>query len=337
MKYFKWIIFSFSILFVATLIVPSMITISSNDERGITLIEQNEPIEPKEITQPMINQSSIKVKVYRLEKQVVEEINLEDYIVGVVAGEMPLEFEEEALKAQALATRTYIVNKLMKPTTSDLPEGAIVTDTVTHQVYKDLNQLKEQFGTNYEEAIAKMKRVVQSTEGQIITYNNQPIEASYFSTSNGYTENSEDIWLHPFPYLTSVASTWDEKSPRFINDKVIPVAEFEKLLGVKLTGNSVGTVLERTDSNRIARIKIGNKEFEGKEIRELLNLRSTDFTWERRNDQIYITTKGYGHGVGMSQYGAHFMAQDGKSYTDIIQYYYTGVEISNAKNYVAYQ
>lgn len=334
MKFFKWIIFSLSTLFIATLIVPSMITISSNDEKGITLNEKNEP---KEVIQPIISQSSIKVKVYRSQKQIVEEINLEDYIVGVVAGEMPLEFEEEALKAQALATRTYIVNKLMKPTTSDLPDGAIVSDTVTHQVYKDLNQLKEQFGSKYEEALEKIKRVVQSTEGQIITYNNQPIEASYFSTSNGYTENSEDVWLHPFPYLTSVASSWDEKSPRFIEEKIISVADFEKALGIKLTGNSVGTVLERTNSNRIARIKIGNKEFEGTKIRELLELKSTDFTWERRKDKIYITTKGYGHGVGMSQYGANFMAQEGKTYTDIIKYYYAGVEISHAKNYVAYQ
>jgi len=332
MKYFKWTVFSFCLLFGAMLIVPTMITISTEEEQSINLSDDIVPS-----SEPIVSKATIHVKVYRMEKQVVEEIPLEDYIVGVVAGEMPLEFEEEALKAQALATRTYIVNKLAKPNTSNLPDGAIVTDTVTHQVYKDSAQLKEMFGTRYEEAMTKIKGVVQATEGQIITYNNQPIEASYFSTSNGYTENSEDIWLHPFPYLTSVASTWDEQSPRFLTEKELTVTEFEKLLGVKLSGNSVGTVLERTDSNRIARIKVGNKEFEGKEIRELLDLRSTDFTWERRGEKIYITTKGYGHGVGMSQYGAHYMAQEGKTYTDIIKHYYSGVEISHAKNYVAYK
>ncbi len=234
----------------------------------------------------------------------------------------------EALKAQALTARTYIVKQLMHKQTIELPEGANVTDTVMHQVYYNEEQLKQLWGMSYEWKMKKIKEAVEATRGQILTYNNEPIEAAFFSTSNGYTENSEAYWQNAFPYLTSVESPWDEQSPKFYEQMTISVREFEQRLGVKLPKDgSVGKVLARTPGKRVALVDINGKQLTGRDVREKLQLKSTDFTWERKGNNIVITTKGYGHGVGMSQYGANFLAKQGKTYKEIVTYYYQGVQI----------
>ncbi|WP_334110123.1 stage II sporulation protein D, partial [Anoxybacillus sp.] len=161
-------------------------------------------------------------------------------------------------------------------------------------------------------------------------YNNEPIEAAFFSTSNGYTENSEAYWQNAFPYLTSVESPWDEQSPKFYEQVTFSVREFEQRLGVTLPKDgSVGKVIARTPGKRVALVDINGKQLTGREVREKLQLKSTDFTWTRQGHNIVITTKGYGHGVGMSQYGANFLAKQGKTYKDIVTYYYQGVRIQD--------
>lgn len=153
----------------------------------------------------------------------------------------------------------------------------------------------------------------------------------FFSTSNGYTENSEAYWGNAFPYLKSVASPWDKDSPKFYNQTAMSVSEFEQKLGVTLPKDgSVGNLLGRTPGKRVEAVQINGKKLTGREVRERLGLKSTDFTWMRKGNEIIITTKGYGHGVGMSQYGANFMAKTGKTYDEIIKYYYRGVSISSA-------
>jgi len=274
------------------------------------------------------------VKVYRTEKKVVETIPLEDYIVGVVAAEMPAEFELEALKAQALAARTYIVRRLRENNIEKLPGGAQVLDTVKHQAYYDADERKEKWGSSYEWKNSRIMQAVRETAGVILAYNGKPIDATFFSTSNGFTENADEYWNQSIPYLKSVASPWDTMSPRYREEKRMDAAALEQRLGVKLdaqasTGGTFYTVLERTAGNRIGRIRIGEKEFTGKEIREALGLNSTAFTMRLQGGQVVITTHGYGHGVGMSQWGANGMAKAGKNAEEIVKYFYQGISLEN--------
>jgi stage II sporulation protein D len=273
--------------------------------------------------------------VYRANKDVIENIPLEEYVVGVVASEMPAEFEEEALKAQALAARTFILRYLLAGEKIGTPEGADVTDTVNHQVYKGEEELRAIWKGDYAWKLAKVTEAVKATAGQILTYNNEPITASFFSTSNGKTENSEEYWPNEIPYLRSVESPWDIDTPKFLKQVSLSVADFQNKLGVQLgSDDTVGKITARTTGNRVDTVEINGKQLTGREVREKLKLQSSDFSWERKGENIVITTKGYGHGVGMSQYGANGMALEGKKHSDIVAHYYKGVEIGSAEQYL---
>ncbi|MEX2459772.1 MAG: stage II sporulation protein D [Paenibacillaceae bacterium] len=291
-------------------------------------------------------QSAHIVSIYLSQQQQITRVPLEQYIAGVVAAEMPVNFELEALKAQAMAARTYIVRRIVNHDRSGMPvKGAEVTDTVVHQAYLTDQQLKENWGKkNYQVNINKIMKVVSETRGLILTYNNQPINATYFSTSNGYTENSEDYWGVNEPYLRSVASPWDQKiSPSFIKTIQIPYKQFLLKLGLANSNSTnkaipaslslnMKSTLELSQGQRIASINIAGKSFTGKDIRERLNLASSSFTWKRNGDTMEIQTWGSGHGVGMSQWGANGMAQEGKTASEIVQYYYKGIVIQSARN-----
>ncbi|MFC4321924.1 stage II sporulation protein D [Litchfieldia salsa] len=324
----------FSILFIVTLVIPTLVVIPFSEKTDGELAEAREQQTNPSETQ-IASESSIEVAVHRSSINAVENVPLEEYIVGVLASEMPADFELEALKAQALAARTYIVRHMLSGKNIGTPEGATVTDTVNHQVYKNKEELKKQWGKDYDKNIKKFTEAVYATQGQIITYDGAPIDALYFSTSNGYTENSEDYWQSAYPYLKSVESTWDLNSKKFHNQVVFKVKEFERRLGISIgSGDTVGTVKERTESNRIKTVEIGGKEFSGKDVRTALDLKSTDFKFVRKGDEIVITTKGYGHGVGMSQYGANGMAQSGSDYKKILTYYYQGIDISSSDTFL---
>jgi len=278
---------------------------------------------------------AMEVAVYRSKTKQIDNIPLEEYVKGVVASEMPAEFEIEALKAQALTARTYIVKQLLGNEPISAPEGAVVTDTVMHQVYKSPEELRSAWGpANYDWKMARITEAVEATKGQIITYDDQPITASFFSTSNGFTENSEDYWKNSIPYLHSVESPWDKESPKFTDQIAMSVTDFEKKLGVKVESDTIGEIISRTEGNRVAKVKINDKIFDGREIREKLELHSSDFSWKRQGNNVVITTKGYGHGVGMSQYGANGMATEGKNFKDIISHYYQGTTITSGEPYL---
>ncbi|MFJ7977745.1 stage II sporulation protein D [Peribacillus sp. NPDC096379] len=331
MRAFKPIITLFLTVAFVTLMIPALLVLPfSKDKEGGKLSEAVEqPIENVDTTEV----SGVDVAVYRSAEEEIQTIPLESYVVGVVATEMYADFELEALKAQSLAARTYIVDLLLTDNVVGVPKGADVTDTELHQVYRNDAELKKSWGSDYTWKIKKIKDAVNATKGQILTYDGKPITASFFSTSNGYTENSEDIWTSAYPYLKSVASPWDKSSPKFYNNETISVADFQKRLGVKLpAGNEIGTVKARTKGNRVSKVVIAGKELTGVEVRDSLGLKSTDFTWERKGKNIIITTRGFGHGVGMSQYGANGMAIEGKKSDEIVKYYYQGVTIqpSNA-------
>ncbi|WP_338450193.1 stage II sporulation protein D [Niallia oryzisoli] len=338
MKKFKPVVLLAALLFTVTLMIPTIVVLPFGEEKIIGKLGEDvqEEAAAKPETEVASTAPSIDVAVYRTAKQDVESIPLEEYVAGVVASEMPADFEKEALKAQALTARTYIVKQLMSDQSVDLPKDANVADTEFFQVYKSPEELKKVWGpSDFSWKMEKINEAVKETQGQILTYDGNPIDATFFSTSNGYTENSEAIWANSLPYLQSVESPWDKQSPKFSGQRIIPVKEFETKLGVKLKNNkTIGEVTERTAGKRVAKVNINGKEVSGKDIRDKLGLMSTDFTWERRGDDIVINTKGYGHGVGMSQYGANGMAKEGKKYTDIVQYYYKGIQIADSEPFI---
>jgi len=332
MKQVQPILIAFIAIFVIILMVPSLLVAPFMQKTTGSLKEE---LNEKKVEEVSIEGLPVSVPVYRSQQKEIEEIPLEEYVVGVVASEMPAEFELEALKAQALAARTYIVKKLMTGKNVGTPEGSIVTDTQLHQVYKSKEELKRIWGRDYDWKIKKVTEAVAETKGQILTYDNQPIDASFFSTSNGYTENSEAYWTNSLPYLKSVESPWDVNSPKFYDSKVFSIADFENKLGVRIGNDgSVGKVIERTPGKRVAVVEINGKKLTGREVREKLDLKSTDFSWERKGNQIIVKTKGYGHGIGMSQYGANFMAEEGKTFKDIVTHYYQGIEVSSADQFL---
>jgi stage II sporulation protein D len=290
-------------------------------------------------------QSSLVVSIYLSQQQKIARVPLEQYIAGVVAAEMPVNFELEALKAQAIAARTYIVRRIVSHDLSGMPlNGAEVTDTVAHQAYLTDQQLIKNWGKDkFQSNMDKINQAVNETRGLIITFANQPINATYFSTSNGYTENSEDYWGVYEPYLRSVSSPWDRKiSPIYSSIVQIPVKLFLQKLGLansKSTDNAIPVSLstnstQLSQGHRISSINIAGKSFTGKEIRERLALASSSFTWLKNGNTMEIKTLGSGHGVGMSQWGANGMAQEGKTAQAILQYYYKGIEIQSARTLV---
>jgi stage II sporulation protein D len=273
------------------------------------------------------------ITVFRTKEQRIIELQIEDYVRGVVAAEMPIEFSLEALKAQALAARTYIVRRMLAEDTSNVPvPGALVTDTVIHQAYASEQQLKERWGRRYNEYRAKLEMAVQETSGKLLLYQGEPIQAAFFSTSNGFTENSEEYWKDKVPYLRSVPSPWDQAiSPRYESSMDLTTKELSAKLGLSeaVTANSSSYIrlLGMTSGGRIQQVRIGGKTFTGREIREKLGLPSSHFSWKIQNGRARFTTYGYGHGVGMSQYGAQGMALEGKTAEEIVTYYYSGIEI----------
>ena len=255
----------------------------------------------------------------------IQKIPLEEYIVGVLAGEMPITFKEEALKAQAVAARTYVLKKM----SYNIKNEYDVVDTVMDQVYLDNDKLKESWKDKYLDNINYLRKIVLETNSEYMTYNDDIIEAFYFSTSSGYTENSEDVFINSVPYLRSVESSWDNISPVYEETKYFTLYDFFSKLNIKYSTELNIEYIDKTNTGRIKKLRINNVLKTGKEITTALSLRSTHFTIEKINNIVKIDTKGYGHGVGMSQYGAEAMARQGYTYQDILKYYYQGIEIKN--------
>ncbi|MFC7062237.1 stage II sporulation protein D [Halobacillus seohaensis] len=313
-------------VFLGILIIPALIVvpfIGKNDTSTVSETNPNQPVSDTEIPASL---SPFSINVMRTTSEKIENVPLEDYVARVVASEMPANFEIEALKAQALAARTYITQQLTEGT--PYSEQADVSDTTQHQVYKNDDELREQWKDHYNQNIGRINQAVKETAGEIITYEEEPITAAFFSTSNGYTENSEDYWENEIPYLKSVESPWDEDSPKFFDQKIVTLSSLEAALNVNIEPGLKNFNLAKTPGGRVAELSVGDKKFTGREIREKLELQSSDFTIEQKEQHIIFTTRGYGHGVGMSQYGANGMAENGKTYKEIIQHYYQNTEIT---------
>ncbi|WP_273130833.1 stage II sporulation protein D [Bacillus weihaiensis] len=327
-----------ALLIMIILIIPSVIVSPFVSKTNVFQVE--DIVKNRKELKPSLNsfptEASVEVAVYRTKSNLVEKVALEEYVAGVVASEMPVSFELEALKAQSLAARTFIVNRLLSDFSGGKKSHTDITDQSTfNQAYKNKEELKELWKDQYDVYMSKIEAAVFATRGFILTYDEEPIDPSFFSASNGYTENSEEIWSYPLPYLRSVESPWDKQSPHYHDQKVLELEQFEKKLGVKLDKNSVfAKVIAKTKGGRVKEIEISGQSFTGKEVRDLLDLKSTDFTLKKAGETVLIKTLGHGHGVGMSQYGANGMAKEGKTYKDIIHYYYKDIDISKVDPYI---
>ena len=267
--------------------------------------------------------SGVNVRVKRSSGE-IENIPLEEYVVGVVSGEMPVSFELEALKAQSVASRTYVLKKLL----DNREEDYDVVDTVSNQIYLDEDELRNKWGDKYSEYVNKVRMAVNETAMEYLEYDNEIISAMYFSTSNGYTEDSGAVFQNSLPYLQSVKSEWDKSVAKaFYSSTNMSLQEFYERLRLEYNSELKVEILERSESNRVIRLKINGVEFYGRDIYNKLNLRSCDFEFVLVGNNVEINTKGYGHGVGMSQYGAHGMAQAGYNYKDILEHYYVGTNL----------
>lgn len=263
----------------------------------------------------------------------VEQVNIDDYLCNVVSAEMPADYEIEALKAQAVVARTYTIYKI----NNKKHENAdICDDSTCCQAWVD----KETRFSRWEESKResnweKIQKCVQETQGQIITYQNQPINAFFHANSGGKTELPVNVWGGTgLPYLQVVETAGEEGYKQYESEVELTQDELIEKLKTKYSDISIDfsnqedlKILEYTDSGRVKTVKFGNHEISGVETRTLLGLKSTNFEISKENDKIKFTVKGYGHGVGMSQTGADAMAKQGKNYKEIINHFYSGVEI----------
>lgn len=250
-------------------------------------------------------------------------MDLEEYVLGVVLAEMPAEFEAEALKAQAVVARTFAWKAFT--TGGKHADHTICTNAACCQGYISEGNYLSYYGTP--EEVEKVKQAVQATTGTVITYGGDLIEATYFSSSGGYTEDAAAVWGNDYPYLTAKESPEEDLEGE--ESKAFSSAYLESTLHTQLEGNPEDWFhdWEFTNGGGVASVGIGNRTFSGTELRKALNLRSTLFSVTIENDVVFFHTKGYGHRVGMSQYGADAMALEGKTYEEILQYYYTGIEL----------
>lgn len=334
----KKVILYFIAFIVVCFFLPAILTKKDAKFVETSSKSNNEIIENTDSTQENIK-STYNYKNYGTIKLLhkktgeVEKVNIDDYLCNVVSAEMPADYEIEALKAQAVVARTYTIYKI----NNKKHENAdICDDSTCCQAWVD----KETRFSRWEESKResnweKIQKCVQETQGQIITYQNQPINAFFHANSGGKTELPVNVWGGTgLPYLQVVETAGEEGYKQYESEVELTQDELIEKLKTKYSDISIDfsnqenlKILEYTDSGRVKTVKFGNHEISGIETRTLLGLKSTNFEISKENDKIKFTVKGYGHGVGMSQTGADAMAKQGKNYKEIINHFYSGVEI----------
>jgi len=277
------------------------------------------------------------IKVFRSLSETVETLSATDYVIGAVAAEMPAEYHAEALKAQAVACYTYaLYNKAAResdPVAS--MQGAHLTDSPSkHQGYLSPQERREKWGEKADAYEDRIRLAVMEVQGRALTYDGEPILAAFHELCSGRTESAKTVWGQDYPYLQSEVSPGDKLSPDYADTLVLTKEQFAALLssidGADFTGDASKWVsgAETADSGIVTGVKVGGKKVSGSEIRTALGLRSAAFTVDYAGGKFTIKTVGHGHFVGMSQYGADYMARQGFTWQDILKHYYAGVVIT---------
>ena len=274
------------------------------------------------------------ISVYDTQEEKCVSLSLDEYLTGVVAAEMPSSFESEALRAQAVAARTYYYKKA----SLDLPEhhGASVCTNPGHcQAYVSHEEFSKRHNDPDGVLWNKVTEAVTSTSGLIMEYDDQPINAVFHAISGGNTETCQEVWGGSLPYLQSVDSSSDKEVPTYASTNQFSLTEFNQIIkeqfGVTPVGPLVGNT-EYTTGGGVKQIEIYGQWCEGTKMRTAFGLRSTNFTLEQESDAVTFHVRGYGHGIGMSQYGANAMAKQGYDYRAILQHYYSGIEFTTINN-----
>ena len=279
----------------------------------------------EENTVAAVESVSLPVRL-RHKNETVIQGDMDTYLTGVVLAEMPAEFETEALKAQSVVARTYAWKAYTIG--GKHGDGSVCTAPSCCQAWISEEEYLQQGGTP--EAVEKIRSAVLSTAGQILTYEGEPIEATYFSCSGGSTEDALAVWGNDFPYLRAVNSPGEEKAAHYRDTEVFTQSELEQKLGITLSGHPESWIrsVTYTHGGGVESISVGGTFFTGVELRQKLGLRSTAFSMKAEGDSLAFTTRGYGHRVGMSQYGADAMAVGGSSCEEILLHYYQGAELT---------
>ena len=263
----------------------------------------------------------------------VVELTMDEYLFGVVAAEMPASFEEEALKAQACAARTYTVTRQNRPSDKH-PDADICGDSTCCQAYIQPEDAQARWGLNAQEYSEKIERAVAETDGLGILYNGEPIQALFFSSAAGKTVDAVEVWGNSVDYLKSVDSPEGDEVPNYHTQAVFSSDEVKSLTlasypGADLSGDPSGWFGQpsRNEGGGVISIPLGGVTLTGSQVRSLFSLRSATFTVSYSQGNFTFDVTGYGHGVGMSQYGANAMAKEGSSFEDILTWYYTGAQV----------
>lgn len=293
--------------------------------------------DPKTVAVDSLAPSSEQTITLSMEKGVVAELPLEEYVLGVTAAEMPSSFHPEALKAQSVIARTYALWK--SETGNDRhPESDLCTDAGHCQAYYGESALRERWGSSYDDTYAKMKSAVDATAGQVLVYQDGLAQTYYHSTCGGRTASALEVWGEDIPYLQSVSCSHDSHAPRYRETFTIGLSELPWLLGDGVSPciavaegeevSHVPTAEGKTESGRIQTVSYAGLLFDAKDFRTALGLNSANFTLEAKGDTLIVTTLGFGHGVGLCQYGADGMAKAGEDYKSILAHYYHDVSLT---------
>ena len=274
-------------------------------------------------TQPKMEHQGQRLTVLLRQRDgTTREMDMDSYLTGVVLAEMPASFAREAKKAQAVVARTFALKAAV--TGGKHGDGSVCTESVCCQAYIP----PEDYG-GPAEAVDQARSAAEETSGQVLTYGEVLIEATYFSWSGGSTEDAVAVWGRAFPYLRAPDSPGEEKAVHYTDTVYFTEKEFQNALGISLPGTPDGWFgfTTYTSGGGVNTIRIGGRDYKGTELRKLLGLKSTAFTVSADPKGVTITTRGYGHRVGMSQYGADAMAEGGSSYEQILSYYYQGTSL----------
>ena len=331
---------------VCSVALPILISVVSYKDVNINFELKQTPSNQEIFTQKTkeiinyetVNKKSPTINIYNHKLGKNQSINIEEYLYGVLAGEMSADFDIEALKAQALAARTYVAYKEKQGKQSSHKNAVVCTNYKHCQEYKSESDLEKSHGKEWmKNSYPKIKQAVDETKGQIITYQGEPIITLYFSTSSGKTENNDEVFSANYPYLKSVDSPYDKIAPKYTSALKLTNDEFVKSFkanynDINLSTSNLSTqvkIIKRSEGGSVETVKIGNKELKGTDVRNILNLNSANFELKFDGNSVDISVKGYGHGVGMSQWGAQGMAQEGYKYYEILSHYYTGTTITD--------
>ena len=309
-------------------LIPILFT--KKESKEVALVE-------KEVVEENYNYGKYnKIKLLHTKTKEVEEIELDNYLLGVVSSEMPASFHQEALNAQSIVARTYTIYKIIngsKHKNADICDDAACCQAWISKEERFAKWNEEERKSNW----GKIENAVKTTKGKIVTYEGKPINAFFHSNSGGTTDTATNVWGGTnYPYLqavqTSGEDTYNQYSSEVIVNKkefISKIKEYHSNFEIDFTESNSIEILEYTEGNRIKKIKIGNLELSGVEVRTIFGLKSARFKIQIEGENIKFNVIGYGHGVGMSQTGADSMAKQGKNYEEIIKHYYTGVEITN--------